>query len=246
MALEAVISCEDAVSLSVVGSTNEVHLTGNVEVQLDDDSDSESDDMDGMNEEMLRNLTRGGPDGDSADDDDDDDDNDDDDGNVDLPLIKQSAVVEELQAAGSLEPTLIDADEDAGDGKTAAAPKGGKKGGVANGGSTPAKKGKKGKGGGGGGGGGGGPKPSAPATADAKLAAPAKGPKGKAAATPPKGAPGGAKDAKPSTAGATPKRPAAGEAGDAADVGGEEAAPRCQEADAGTGRLRRGLLEAVK
>jgi len=197
VALEAVISCDDAVSLSVVGSTNEVYLTGHVEVQMDDDSDSDSDDMDGMNEEMLRNLTRGGPDDDSEDDDDDDDDDGIDDGNTDLPLIKQTAVVEELQGAGSLEPTLIDADEDDGDDKKAAAPKGGKKG-------------KKGKGGGGGGDG---PKPAAPAKAGVQPTAPAKGPKGKAAATPSKGASGAAKDAKPSTAGATPKRPAAGQAG---------------------------------
>lgn len=57
--LEVMIGTEDALSLSVVGSANEVHLTGNVEMQLGDEDDSDSDDVDGMNEKMLRTLTGG-------------------------------------------------------------------------------------------------------------------------------------------------------------------------------------------
>lgn len=116
--LEVMIGTEDALSLSVVGSANEVHLTGNVEMQLGDEDDSDSDDVDGMNEKMLRNLTGGGG-SDSSDGDGSDESDSNDEG---LPLIKQQAVVEELEApGGATEPTVIDADADAAAGKKGAA-----------------------------------------------------------------------------------------------------------------------------
>lgn len=174
--LEAVIGTEDALSLSVVGSANEVHLTGNVEVQMDDDEESNSDDMDGMNEEMLRNLTGGG----SSSDDGSDESGSNEEG---LPLIKQKAVVEELEApGGAQEPTVIDTDEDVPTGKKGAA-----NGNASNG--PPSKRAKKGKGGGGGG---------APAPAVKQGAPPAKG---NAKSTPAKGTPKGK-----GNAGATPAK----------------------------------------
>lgn len=131
--IEVMIGTEDALSLSVVGCANEVHLTGNVEVQLDDDENSNSDDMDGMDEEMLRNMVGGGSDGDDGSDESDSNDEG-------LPLIKQQAVVEELEApGGGQEPTVIDADADAAPGKKGAA-----NGNASNG--PPSKRAKKGKG----------------------------------------------------------------------------------------------------
>lgn len=200
--LECIIGPDDALFLSVVGSSNEVHLTGNVELKMvDDDEDSNSDDLDEMNEEMLRNLTGGGDSSGSDEGSDESVSNDE-----SLPLIKQKAVVEELEATGEAqEPTVIDTDADTMSDKKDVA-----NGNAPNG--RPNKRAKKNKGGAGGGAAA--PAaPAAPATPAAPAAAKATQP-AKAVSKPPpvKGTPKnkGNAGATPAKAGAPVKGAAKG------------------------------------